>query len=155
MKSELFLGLDSTADRPIIELKNMSNILSLIDTGARFPVWTSDVKSLEALGGKLFKKGVSYSGIGGDTKGDIYRIPGFSISDGIHYLIYPDLPVVTNSDFENAPFQMILSATMFHNLEYTINDKHHSFIIRVPDDESEVRNAIVNLDDGDFQVLFT
>ena len=49
---------------------------------------------------------------------------------------------------------MIISATMFHNLEYTINDKSHTLTIRVPDDESDIRNAVIKLPDKSFQVLF-
>ena len=154
MKSELFLYLDKGSDRPILELKDVANILVLLDTGARFPVWTSDVDSLTAMGGTVFRRDIAYSGVGGETKGDIYIIPSFHMSDGVHHLIYPNLPIVTNTNFESVPFQMILSATMFHNLEYTINDKQHSLIIRVPDDESEVRNAVIRSDDESFQVLF-
>lgn len=153
MKSEIFLTLDKNSDRPIVELTDSYGLFVLIDTGARFPVWTADTDSLEALGGKLFKSGVSYSGVGGQTTGDIYKIPEFILGDGLHNLTYPELPVVTNSEFENAPFHMIISATMFHNLEYTINDKDHSLIVRIPDDESAVRNAVLRVDD-DFQVLF-
>ncbi len=72
----------------------------------------------------------------------------------MHYLIYPEFPIVTNSDFEDIPFQMIISATMLHNLEYTINDKRHTLNISIPDDESNVRNAVVRLENGEFQVLF-
>ena len=43
---------------------------------------------------------------------------------------------------------------MLHGLEYTVNDKLHTFTIRVPDDESNVRNAVVRFQDGRFQVLF-
>ena len=154
MKGEIFLTLDKNSDRPIVELVDNLGLLVLIDTGARFPVWTADTESLIALGGRLFKNGISYSGVGGETTGDIYKIPSFSFGDGAHSLVFPELPVVTNTEFEDAPFQMILSATMLHNLEYTINDKRHSLVIRIPDDESEIRNAILRVDD-DFQVLFT
>ncbi|MBQ9438032.1 MAG: hypothetical protein IJU50_06830 [Lachnospiraceae bacterium] len=154
MKEEILMFLDGNFDRPVIEMKNMSGILALIDTGARFPVWLSDVESLEALGGKLYRRGVSYSGIGGETKGDIYKLPSLIIGDGTHNMIYPEFPIVTNSDLDDAPFQMILSATMLHNMEYTINDKFHTLIIRIPDGESNVRNAVVRLASGEYQVLF-
>lgn len=155
MKSEIYLSLDQHTDRPILEIPGMSGLLALLDTGARFPVWTADVDSLLAFGGQLIQTGVRYSGVGGETSGDIYRLPSLVLGDGTHSIIYPDLPVVTNADFENAPFQILLSATMLHDLEYTINDKTHSLTIRIPDDESEIRNARIKLDNDDFQVLFT
>ena len=148
------MPLDQHSDRPILEIPNMSGLLALIDTGARFPVWTADTDSLLAIGGTLVQKGVSYSGIGGKTSGDIYKLKTLVLGDNSHGIIFPELPVVTNRDFEDAPFQIILSATMFRNLEYTINDKQHSFIIRIPDDEASVRNARININNDDFQVLF-
>lgn len=154
MRKEIFLLLDKNADRPIVYLPMYKKLTALIDTGARFPVWTASVKSLMALGGKPIKNNISYSGIGGETKGDIYRIPNLVIGDGVNDLFFPELPIVTNSEFADAPFELILSATMFHNLEYTISDKQHSLTIHIPDDESDVRNAIVRFDDN-FQVLFT
>ena len=154
MRKEVYLSLDSDADRPIFELHEHAGIYALLDTGARFPVWTASVKALLALGAKLVKKDVEYSGVGGTAKGDIYRIPILIIGSKTNALTFPQLPVITSKDFNDAPFGLILSNTMFRHLEFTVNDKTHSLIIRVPDDETDVRNAIVNLDNG-FQVLFT
>ena len=154
MRKEILLVLDKDADRPIVNLPEHVGLTALLDTGARFPVWAADLRPLIALGAKLFKSNVSYSGIGGETKGDIYKIPSLVIGEKTNGLLFPELPVITNKDFDDAPFAMILSATMFHNLEYTISDKRHTLTIRVPDDESDVRNAIVKTDE-DFQVLFT
>ena len=155
MKAEIILSLDQDTDRPIANLFNHYGIAALLDTGARFPVWAGDVKELELLGAEPLKRTVEYSGFGGVTVGDVYRIPVLTLTDGVNALNFPQLPIVTNRKLseENIPFQMILSATMLKNLIYTIDDKHHNLIIQVPDDESLVRNAVVNTEKG-LQILF-
>ena len=154
MKKDIYLRLNEFADRPIIQLHEHKDLTALLDTGARFPVWTASTKLLEAHGGKLFKKNVPYSGIGGETVGDIYKIPTLIIGSRTNALIFPELPVVTNTEFSDAAFELILSSTMFHDIDYTVSNKRHSLIIHLEDADSDVRNAIVKLDDG-FEVLFT
>ena len=79
MKKEIYLSLDQFADRPVFDLPEHTGLTALLDTGARFPVWTASVKVLLALDAKLVKKDVEYSGVGGTAKGDIYRIPSLII----------------------------------------------------------------------------
>ena len=148
--------LDRRADRPLLRINDKYEIRALLDTGARFPVWTGSVDDLELLGAELVKRGVGYSGFGGEVIGDIYRIPLLTLSDGTNSLNFPQLPIVTNEKLsrDEIPFQMILSATMFKNLIYTIDDKHHNLIVQVPDDESLVRNAMIKTENG-LQILFT
>lgn len=155
MKAELTIKLDRTADRPLLKISDKYEIRALLDTGARFPVWAGDMRELELLGAKPVKRAVEYSGFGGKTTGDIYRIPAFTLTDGMNAVIFPQLPIVTNESLsgDEVPFQIILSATMFKNLIYTIDDKHHRLVLQVPDDESCVRNAVVNTDRG-LQILF-
>ena len=154
MRKDIYLSLNEFVDRPVVKLPEHKGLKALLDTGARFPVWTASTALLKAHGGKLFKKNVSYSGIGGETIGDIYRIPGLIIGKGTNSLIFPELPVVTNTEFAEAAFELILSATMFHDIDYTVSNKRHSLIIHLEDNDSDVRNAILKLD-NDFQVLFT
>ena len=156
MKAELILSLAEETDRPITRLLNHYRIAALLDTGARFPVWAGDIEELELLGAELVKRQVEYSGFGGATIGDIYRIPIITLTDGVNAISYPRLPIVTNERLsrDEIPFQMILSATMFKNLIYTIDDKHHNLIVQVPDDESLVRNAMIKTENG-LQILFT
>ena len=153
MRKDVFLTLDQYADRPVFDLPEHKDLTALLDTGARFPVWTASTKLLEAHGGKLFKKNVPYSGIGGETVGDVYKIPTLIIGSRTNALIFPELPVVTNTEFSDAAFELILSSTMFHDIDYTVSNKRHSLIIHLEDADSDVRNAIVKLDDG-FEVLF-
>ena len=63
MRKDIFLSLNEFADRPIIKLNEHRGIKALLDTGARFPVWTASIPLLEANGGKLFKQNVEYSRI--------------------------------------------------------------------------------------------
>ena len=154
MRKDVYLQLNKFADRPVAKLSEHKGLRALLDTGARFPVWTASTKLLEAHGGKLFKKNVPYSGIGGETIGDIYKIPTLIIGSRTNALIFPELPVVTNTEFSDAAFELILSSTMFHDIDYTVSNKRHSLIIHLEDADSDVRNAIVKLDDG-FEVLFT
>lgn len=151
---DIYLQLNEYTDRPIVKLPKHKGLRALLDTGARFPVWTASTALLEAHGGKLFKKGVAYSGIGGKTIGDIYRIPALVLGDSANALIFPELPIVTNTELSDAPFELLLSNTMFSELDYLISNKRHSVTIYLDDTDSNVRNAIVKLDDG-FQVLFT
>ena len=154
MRQEIVLSLNKMTDRPITELEDFFGISVLVDTGARFPVWTGDEETLAAIGGIKYKQNIDYSGVGGNTQGDLYRLPSFKLGSETNGLVYPGLPVVTNKEFEDAPFQMILSATMFHNLEYTINDKLHTMTIKIPDDKSNIRNAVIKQPDESIQVLF-
>lgn len=151
---EIYIPTNKNADRPIVYLQQHGNLRALLDSGARFPVWMSDITSLIALGAKLFKNDVKYAGVGGQTVGDIYKIPTFVLGDRTSSLIFPELPVVTNTEFAEAPFELLLSNTMFNNLDYLISNKRHSVTIYLDDTDSNVRNAIVNLNNG-FQVLFT
>ena len=151
---DILLPLLRSADRPIIYLSEHGNLAALLDTGARFPVWTASTTLLEAIGGKLFKKDVEYSGIGGPTVGDVYKIPSLVIGGKTDALLFPELPVVTNTEFADAPFELLLSNTMFNDLDFLISNKRHTLTVYLDDTDSNVRNAIVNLDDG-FQVLFT
>lgn len=144
MRKDVYLPISKYADRPIATLSEHKDLKALLDTGARFPVWTASTELLEAHGGKLFKKDVPYSGIGGETIGDIYKIPSLVLGTKTNALIFPELPVVTNTEFAEAAFELILSSTMFHDIDYTVSNKHHSLIVHLEDNDSDVRNAVVN-----------
>lgn len=69
---EQIFDLEVSADRPILRLDDLfPGCTALIDTGALFPVWTKSRELLEALGAKIVKRNISFSGFGGDTCGDI------------------------------------------------------------------------------------
>lgn len=71
---QIDISLDQSARRPIARLDWFSGCRALIDTGALFPVWTKSEALLRKLGGRLETGNVSFSGFGGKTSGQLYRI---------------------------------------------------------------------------------
>lgn len=68
-------------------------------------------------------------------------------------LIFPNMSLIACSDLEKVPFQLILSATMFDNLLYEIDNKNHRLNITVPDDKSVIRNLRIKDTDGRLYVF--
>lgn len=127
------LRLDKKQQRPVILLKNA--LTALLDTGAFIPVWTDDEEILvNALGGKLVKENVPFTGFGGIAYGNLYQVT-IEVGD----LIFPNMHIVANNELDTS-YNLILSATMFQNLIYEIDDKNHKFNVVISDDESNVRN---------------
>lgn len=112
---QLDISLDKSARRPIARLEWFSGCRALIDTGALFPVWTKSESLLVKLGGKLERNNISFSGFGGKTDGQLYRV-NFNLN-GLQYI---DMPVVVKP-MNDLNCHIILSATMFENMIYTID----------------------------------
>ena len=143
---QMILRLDSQQQRPVVIVGE--NMTALLDTGAYIPVWTDDESILvEKLGAELVAKGVSFTGFGGRASGNLYRVT-LQVGD----LVYPNMMIIANNDLE-VPFNMILSATMFQDLIYEIDDKNHKLNVTIPDDESTVRNLRIVNTDGKVHVL--
>ncbi len=139
--------LDVSASRPVLRLDHLfPGCTALIDTGALFPVWTKNRDLLEALGAKICKRNVLFSGFGGNVSGDIYT---FTLQLG--NLIYPEMHIMAceNNDI---PGYFIFSATMFKNTVYTIDDIEKKFII-VTQDHQICRNIIIKDENGIMHVL--
>ena len=134
--------------RPIAYLKTWYKIDAMIDTGALIPVWTRDEKILLNLGGKLIQENIKFRGFGGRTQGNLYCISNFIMGK----LLFTKLYVIAHADNE-LPCHMILSATMFRNLMYEIDDKNHKLNVTIPDGESEIRNLIIRDSNGKLHVL--
>ena len=103
----LDLSTKSDDPRPIVYIENFFRIKAMLDTGAALPVLTHDEDFLKAIGGVKIREHFIFSGFGGNTQGTLYRIPTFTLDE----LTFPYLPIVATR--MNAPFYMILSATMF------------------------------------------
>ena len=145
---QMTLKLDRSQQRPVVIVGD--GMTALLDTGAYIPVWTDDENVLvEKLGAELVAKGVTFTGFGGRAIGNLYKVTLW-VGD----LISPDMTVISNDDLE-VPFNMILSATMFQNLIYEIDDKNHRLNITIPDEESMVRNLRIINSDGRIHVLCT
>lgn len=142
----MILDLDESQQRPVVILKE--GFTALLDTGAFLPVWTAGEQLLISdFQAKLVQKNVPITGFGGTTYGDLYQA-NIQVGD----LIYPQMHIVVNSELDT-PFYMILSATMFQNLIYEVDDKHHKFSVSIPDGESFVRNLKIEDRNGTVYVL--
>ena len=108
--------------RPIVELYND---WALIDTGAVIPVLSLHPKKVEeSFSGKKIKDGVRIGGFGGDSDGDVYRIPEFRIGELAYSpfeAFVPHAPLLK--------FPLLLSATMFYGMNYAINTIEGKFVI--------------------------
>ncbi len=71
---QITLNLDSEARRPVVQTGWFYGCRAMLDTGALFPIWVASGGLLESLGARLVKKGVRFSGFGGDTAGSLYRV---------------------------------------------------------------------------------
>lgn len=141
--------LNEKFQRPIIYLNNWYRLNALLDTGALFPVWTAPEEALISIGATKIKENVKFSGFGGETCGNLYRLKSVSIGK----LIFPEMAIISCNDLKNVPYHIILSATMFHNLIYEIDIKNHKLNITVPDDESTVRNLRIEDTNGKLHIL--
>ena len=140
------LKLDIDQQRPVVIVGE--NMTALLDTGAYIPVWTDEESILsEKLGAELVAEGVTFTGFGGETSGNLYKV-----TLQVGELVYPNMSIVANAELDT-PFNLILSATMFQSLIYEVDDKNHRFNVTVPDGESTVRNLRIENSDGRIFVL--
>ncbi len=117
------LKLDEASQRPLIHTNQFPGCMALLDTGATFPMWTDSEEALKALGGKLVKDNVFFSGFGGLVSAKIYELT-VQLGD----LIYPHMHLLFSQD-DAIPGHLLLSATMFCNMYYAIDDKAHTLEI--------------------------
>ena len=147
--NQFTLVLRSNYQKPLLRLDEWHGAYALLDTGALFPVWTADEKWLLQLDARFIKADVPFSGFGGETKGNLYRLKEFRLGS----LVFPDLPVVTSQEMAEEPYHIILSATMMQNLKYTIDDKNHTLTVEIPEDESNERHMRIYDNGGRLHVL--
>ena len=144
---QITLPLTMIDPRPVVKLEEDFELYAMLDTGAVIPVWVDEEKYLQAIGGVKVRENATFGGFGGNTSGPLYHIPTFTVGD----LTFPHLPVIVSE--MDAPFHMILSATMFKRLIYEIDDYHHKLNITVPDGESLIRNIIDRDDNGRLKIV--
>ena len=133
--------------RPVIYMPKWHKTNMMLDTGALFPVWTEEEELLKAYGGKLIKKNIPISGLGGKTVGSLYVLPLFELGK----LTFIDLHLIAHR-LELA-CDMLLPATMFQNLLYEVDNRNHKLNVTIPDDESRIRNLVIKEDNGKVHVL--
>lgn len=142
---ETIIKLDKDARRPIAELDWFDGCLAMIDTGAIIPVWTSTDNSLIELGATLERKDVSFGGFGGEAVGNQYRI-NFKLGN----IIYVDMPIIAKQ-MNDLSCHMVLSATLFEKMIYTIDDINKKLEIKIFDNQP-VRNLRLSNDKGGVSV---
>ena len=112
--------------RPVIEIYNN---WALIDTGAVIPVLSMHPKKVQQdFSGEIVKEGLPIGSIGGESTGDVYRLPEFRVG-GLAFspfdVFVPRQPLMK--------FPILLSATMFFNMDYTIKNTMGEFIVDTGD----------------------
>ncbi len=137
------LELEQNYQRPVLKLGQLENFRVLIDTGARFPVWTAGRRTIERLGGINQNKRIRFSGFGGNTEGDLYRL-----TLDLGGLQFPDMPIVLEDNSRVSVFQLILSAANFDGMLYQIDTINHKFNIDIPDD-CMVRRLVIRREPED------
>ena len=143
---QITFQLDHRQQRPVLKLEG--KLRALLDTGAYIPVWTDDEEVLaHNMGAELVAKNVSFTGFGGTAIGNLYKV-----TLRVGELIYPNMSILANQDLDT-PFNLILSATMFQNLIYEVDDKNHRFNVSIPDEESMVRNLRIEDKNGIIHIL--
>ena len=141
------IPLYSTIQRPVFPLEKWHYYNAMLDTGAKFPVWVEDEKTLENLGAELLLENIEFGGFGGTATGKLYKIPVFQMGD----LIYPNLHIIACQ--LNMPCHIIISATMLSHLRYEVDDENHILNVTIPDQESNVRNLVIRDKNGNLQVF--
>lgn len=144
---QMTFRLDADFQRPVVKLMNFHGLDAMIDTGAVYPVWMNGEESLSKLGATKNRDSIEFGGLGGMTKGALYKIPIFQFGD----LIYPNMGIIAHRS--SFPVPLLLPATMFSNLIYEINNKTHRLNVTVPDDESISRNLTIKDENGRLYVF--
>lgn len=140
------IRLDKNQQRPVVILKYA--LTALVDTGAFIPVWTDDEEILvNVLDAELVKEKVPFIGFGGIAYVNLYQV-----TLEVGNLIFPNMHIVANNELDTS-YNLILSATMFQNLIYEIDDKNHKFNVTVPDNESNMKDFRIEDSNGGLHIL--
>ena len=125
--------------RPVVELYGME---ALIDTGALVPVISMPAKVVEKVfsAEKVNKKDLSLGGIGGRATGDVYRLPEFVFGDIRYSPFEVFVPRVAKISFP-----ILLGATLFYNMSYTVDTVDNQFIVDIKDAPLNRRFKLLDL----------
>lgn len=116
--------------RPIIELDVFPGCLAMIDTGAEVPVWVQKEEQLATLE-SVSATGIrsSIGGFGGASEGNLYRI-----TLNIGQLHYHEIPIIA-CPLKNTTYHIIIPATMFDDMKYSIDNVRKEVVFEVEDDQ--------------------
>lgn len=124
MSKILSMQLSNKSIKPIFTTITPANkqIKCLLDTGADMPVWCGSEGLLKIVFPKveLMDKKFLLGGFGRKAEMvDIYKIPKFFIRNGEDVLTFQNLYIASSFD-RNFGCDLILSATMFSRMDYSI-----------------------------------
>ena len=140
------LQLDKNDQRPVVYTEQFHGCTALLDTGALFPVWTASEDALKELGGKLVKDDISFTGFGGSVNAKLYEL-----TVSLEKIIYPNMHLIYCED-DNIPGYLLISATMFNGMLYTIDTENH--VVRIDTRSNQVAyNLKIEDKDGKLHVL--
>lgn len=124
------MQLSNKSTKPVFTTITPANkqIKCLLDTGADMPVWCGNKELLKIVfpeAGQINKKFL-LSGFGRKPEvADIYKIPEFFIRNEYEVLIFQNL-YIASSFGRNFGCDLILSATMFSRMDYSILNRKRS-----------------------------
>lgn len=142
MQKMLNISLNRLSMRPIFAIvpKGKQFINCMLDTGAEVPVWCSSGELLldMFLDIEVTDKKFLLGGFGRKPElTDVYKIPKFILSDGNDDLIFNNLYIAASFD-RGFRCDMILSASMFYQMDYAILNRNQEIpILRIVHDKSE------------------
>jgi len=137
---EFSLPLMGEYVRPAIKLYGMP---TLIDTGAVVPVFSVYPYFLEkTFAATMILPRGHIKGFGGKDYGSVYSLKNFKIGD----LTFENIEVFV-PDAPDFKFRFLLSATLFHGMDYEFDTINQKFTVRMKDDQHLTREfKIKNLD---------
>lgn len=147
MSLKLEYDLNDDSIRPIVALPDMGDLLALLDTGANISIWTGTAEDLKMLNAIRIREKYEFGGFGGNSYGELYCL-NFRFGD----LIFEHMPIIVCTGFSKK-FVMILAASLFEGLIYTIDNVSHKFIIDVPDGQDLHRKVKFIDEDNSVKVL--
>ena len=125
---EFSIPLKKDYERPVIELYNLS---TLIDTGAIIPVFSMEVSNIKKYFDiKLVLQDGFIGGFDGIVRGSVYSIKNFEVGK----LIFNDFEVFVPKK-PRLQYPFLLSATLFHGINYEIDNINGNFVVRMKDEQ--------------------
>ncbi|MBR2216242.1 MAG: hypothetical protein IJ849_10890 [Selenomonadaceae bacterium] len=113
--------------RPIVELYGLH---ALVDTGAVIPMFSLPVRIITAIfpeAEKILERH-SVGGIGGESLGDVYRLPNFAIGE----LTYSPFDAFVPYE-PSLKYPILLSAPLFSGMFYGFDSAESKFIVETKD----------------------
>lgn len=138
---EFSIPLKKDYERPVIELYNLS---TLIDTGAVIPVFSMEVPNIKKYFDiELVLKDGFIGGFDGMVRGSVYSVKNFEVGK----LIFNDFEVFVPKK-PKLQYPFLLSATLFHGINYEIDNINGNFIVRMKDEQKFERDFKIKDLDG-------